>query len=323
MCVCVWRLVPLMAGFFAICRVVWGGLIHAPRPSVTPLSSTWTLMAIPIAACLAVACGSGESPLDSDSYAAVNTSVGESSNSSAQSPAVDSDAAYRGPSVGAAKGFAALAETSVSALNQSPVTGNLGVSGAPVRSITGFDDVPVLKFGTDSSAPNSLRTILTQREVDALVDNIDVRACDADYADLAELGTERITIRPGVTCFNTTNADLRLNGLVTFDAGGDPNAFFVIRSNSALTVADSTRVVLANGAQPCAVFWHVAGQANIGKGVELLGTVIAGTSITMQSGSTLIGRALARTGGVILDGTTITLPVYDSVVSNLTCTHLQ
>jgi type VI secretion system secreted protein VgrG len=73
--------------------------------------------------------------------------------------------------------------------------------------------------------------------------------------------------------------------------------------------------VLANGAQACGVFWRVKKQITIGKTVQFYGTIIAGTAITMKTGSTLVGRALAQTAGVALDANTITIPSD--------CTHLE
>jgi hypothetical protein len=43
----------------------------------------------------------------------------------------------------------------------------------------------------------------------------------------------------------------------------------------------------------------------------------------MQSGATLVGRALARQGAVALDGNSITIPVYGTVGAERTCAHLQ
>jgi hypothetical protein len=114
-----------------------------------------------------------------------------------------------------------------------------------------------------------------------------------------------------------------LNGHVTLDAGGDPNAFFIIRSNLTLTMADAAEVVLSNGAQACGVFWRVKKQVTIGKTVKLYGTVIAGTAIVMKTGSTLVGRALAQTAGVMLDANSITIPIDDAVGPSGTCSHLQ
>ncbi len=280
-------------------------------------------VALPLAALLVAACGGSQAQTQAEHSSTGTEQVGSQADSTARGSDTSETDLYRGPSVGAAKGFAALAYSAISAVNSSPVTGNLGVSGAPVRSITGFDAVPAMKFGTDSSSPNSLRTILTQREVEALVDDLDVRACDADYSDMASDVMHGVTLHPGVTCINGSAANLRLSGRFTIDAGGDPNAYFIIRSNSSLTIADETVLVLENGAQGCGVFWQSNLQVTIGRNVTFVGTLIAGTGIAMHSGSTLVGRALAQTADVVLDGNAITIPVYDASGSAGTCSHIQ
>jgi hypothetical protein len=300
--------------------------MHKPL-FVKAIAPALRLVVFPIAAFLASACGGAESG-NGESYVvdAAGTAAEQASSpldSEQRITPTPEAGAYRGPTVGAAVGFSALAHSAITTTAPSFVTGNLGVSGAPTRSITGFDPLLAPQYGTDSNSPHSLRTILTQREVDALVDDIDVRACDADYADLTRSGTGEVTLHPGVTCLNGSGADLLLAGRVTLDAGGDPNAFFIIRSNFTLTAQDSTKLVLANGAQACSVFWRVSEAATIGRSVDFLGTVVAGTGITMQSGSTLIGRALAQTTSVTLDGNPITIPVYAEVGSDLTCSHVQ
>jgi hypothetical protein len=230
---------------------------------------------------------------------------------------------YLGPTVGSAKSFAALAYSAITTANISPVTGELGVSAGAMSKITGFDAPSDTKYGTDSLAPNSQRTILAQQDVTALVGNIDPRACDVDLTNVVGGLTGDITLHPGVTCMNSFSADVLLNGHVTLDAGGDPNAFFIIRSNLTLTAADAAEVVLANGAQACGVFWRVKKQVTIGKTVKFYGTVIAGTAIVMKSASTLVGRALAQTAGVMLDANSITIPIDESVGSPGACTHVQ
>ena len=49
----------------------------------------------------------------------------------------------------------------------------------------------------------------------------------------------------------------------------------------------------------------------IGSGTDFVGTVMASTSISMGTGATLEGRALAQTGAVTLIDNTITAPVCD------------
>jgi ice-binding like protein len=296
-------------------------------PLAKAFTSAVAAVAFPVAAFFATACGSAEPASRDDGHGAVAPSAAAESVSNQVSGAQRADAeraaAYQGPTVGAAKSFAALAYSAISGSNGATVTGNLGVSGASVSSITGFDDVPAMKFGTDSAPPHSARTILTQSHVDALVDDIDVRPCTVEYTNLAPGAGNGITLHPGVTCVNGSTADLLVSGRITLDAGGDPNAFFIIRSDFTLTVADDTVLVLSNGAQACSVFWRVSQQAALGAHVKFFGTLVAGGGISMGSGSTLLGRALSQTAAVLLDGNTITLPVYEALGSARSCTHLQ
>lgn len=295
------------------------------------------LLAIPMTALLLAGCGSdgsdsgggggnpGTSTGGSSANAGSSSKGGGASNAGtgATGPSgagmndgsAGSTGEYSGPSVGTAKSFAALAYSAITAANISPVTGAIGVSAGAMSNITGFDAPTDVKYGTDSLAPNDQRTIVAQQDVTSLVGDIDPRACDVDDTDVVGGLTGDVTLYPGVTCMNSFSADVLVNGHVTLDAQGDPNAFFIIRGNLTMTVADGAEVVLANGAQACGVFWRIKKQVTIGKTVNFYGTVIAGTAITMSSASTLGGRALAQTAGVMLDANTITIPG--------SCTHLE
>jgi hypothetical protein len=224
---------------------------------------------------------------------------------------------YQGPTVGTAKRFAALSYNSITTANISTVVGSIGVSAAAISVITGFDDPSFKKYGSDSLAPNDGLTGIAQGDVTTLVGNIDPRACDTDLTNVVGGLTGDITLHPGVTCMNSFSADVLLNGHVYLDAGGDPNAFFIIRGNKTMTVADGAQVVLMNEARDCGVFWRISEAVTIGKTVAFHGTVIAGTAITMQTASTLNGRALAQTAGVQLDANTITAP------TDAECPHAQ
>ena len=80
-------------------------------------------------------------------------------------------------------------------------------------------------------------------------------------------------------------------------------------------MADGAQVVLTNGAKTCGVFWRIKKEVVMGTTVKFIGTVVSGTAITMKSGSTLNGRALAQTAGVQLDANSVTIPAA--------CTHVQ
>src|SRR6185437_10284018 len=67
--------------------------------------------------------------------------------------------------------------------------------------------------------------------------------------------------------------------------------------------------VLINGAQACNVFWQVGSSATLGTNSSFIGSIMALTSISVTTGTTVLGRALARNGSVTLDTNTFTAPV--------------
>jgi hypothetical protein len=97
-------------------------------------------------------------------------------------------------------------------------------------------------------------------------------------------------------------------GNVTLDALGDANAVFIFQIGSTLTTLGGTQVILAGGAQAKNVFWQVGSSATLGTTSIFEGTIMALTSITLDNGATLTGRALARNGAVTLDSNPVTAP---------------
>jgi hypothetical protein len=218
--------------------------------------------------------------------------------------------------VGRASTFAVLASSLVTGANLPDIVAEIGVSDGALSTITGFTSPPYIKFGNDSPGAED-RTSLAQQDVTALVLDINQvsRGCDTDLTDVPGGMTGALTLEPGVTCMNSFTADILINGIITLDAHDDPNAFFIIRGNKALIVANGAQILPVNGAQACSVFWRIAAEVIMGTTVQFFGNVISGSAITMQSDATLIGRTLAQTEGVQLDANTITLPSD--------CTHVQ
>jgi hypothetical protein len=95
---------------------------------------------------------------------------------------------------------------------------------------------------------------------------------------------------------------------VTLDALGDVNAVFIFQIGSTLTTIGGTQVVLAGGAQAKNVYWQVSTSATLGTNSIFQGTILSLESITLNTGATLTGRALARNGAVALDSSTVTAP---------------
>ena len=111
------------------------------------------------------------------------------------------------------------------------------------------------------------------------------------------------TLAPGVY---KAGGGLALTGALTLDGQGDPNAVFIVQVGSTLTTAVTSRVNLIGGAQACNVSWQIGSSATLGTSSVFAGNILALTSISMNDGVTLNGRALARKGAVTLINDTIT-----------------
>jgi type VI secretion system secreted protein VgrG len=115
-----------------------------------------------------------------------------------------------------------------------------------------------------------------------------------------------LTLPPGVYFFSTA---AQLSGTLTLDDQGDPNAQFVFQIGSNLATTSNSAVVTINGgSMPGShVFWQVGSSAVLGTATAFEGHILALTSITLDTGSTLLdGSALARNGEVSLDTSSIT-----------------
>jgi uncharacterized repeat protein (TIGR01451 family) len=109
------------------------------------------------------------------------------------------------------------------------------------------------------------------------------------------------TITPGV--YDITGAG-SLGGTVTLDALGDPDAIFVFRFSGAFNIAALSKMILANGARRCNIFWLggagvVTGAVNIGASAQIKGNFIShGGACNSGGGVFMSGRQLATFGAV-------------------------
>jgi hypothetical protein len=66
--------------------------------------------------------------------------------------------------------------------------------------------------------------------------------------------------------------------------------------------------VLAGGAQASNIYWQVGTSATIGTTSAFYGTIMADQAVTLDTGATLDGRALARIAATSLDANIIVTP---------------
>jgi len=109
------------------------------------------------------------------------------------------------------------------------------------------------------------------------------------------------TLLPGNYSF-ATDAALSASAPLVLDDQGDPAAQFVFNIPGELVTASDSSVVGVSG---CNVYWRVGSQATLGTGTDFLGNIMADQSISLNTGASLIGRALARIGQVSLDNNVV------------------
>jgi len=94
-------------------------------------------------------------------------------------------------------------------------------------------------------------------------------------------------------------------GDLTLDAQGDANAVFIFQMASTLTTTSSRQVILSGGAKASQHLLAGRQFRDPGNGLGFEGNILALTSVTLTTGATLEGRALARNGAVTLDSNTV------------------
>ena len=196
--------------------------------------------------------------------------------------------------LGTAGNFAVLAGSAVTNTGPSVISGSIGL--APGSAVSGFPPGIVLD-GTTQVANG----VALQAKNDLVTAYNDAAGRSSTETVAADLAGETLT--PGVY---TSASSLGLSGQLTLDGQGNPNAVFIFQAGSSLIVGSGSQVNLIGGAQACDVFWQVGSSATIGTSSAFVGNILALTSITMTTGATLQGSALARNGAVTLDTNTIT-----------------
>jgi hypothetical protein len=196
--------------------------------------------------------------------------------------------------LGTAESYAVLAGSAVTNTGPSVINGDLGVH--PGMAVTGFPP------GLVNGAIHAGDAEAAQAKEDLVIAYNNAAGRPAQQVP-TELGGQ--TFFAGV--YNNPT-ELGLTGTVTLDAQNDPAAVWIFQAGSTLITASNSTVALTNGADPCNVFWQVGSSATLGTGTTFVGTILALTSITVQTGTTVEGRALARNGAVTLDNNVFNLP---------------
>ncbi|MDP3845808.1 MAG: ice-binding family protein [Pseudomonas sp.] len=199
--------------------------------------------------------------------------------------------AVTAPPLGAATRFAVLGSTTVTNTGPSIVSGHLGVS--PGSAVTGFLPGKLVKGAIHAA---DVRAAQAKHAAIRAYQDLATQACTTTFGVPTDVGG--MTLLPGVYCFASSAA---VTGTLTLDAQADPNAVFVFKAASTLITATGSSVAVINNGQGCNVFWQVGSSATLGTTSRVPGTLIALTSISLNTAAHLSGRAIALNGAVTLD----------------------
>ena len=247
-------------------RQIPKSLLHTLRP--TRFTSALGVMSVLVVAACAVDAPSGlHSPAPS---------------SSLQTLGVTSESR-----LGSASQFAVLGASTVTCTGAGTNTGNVGVS--PGSSITGFNPDCTLT-GTLHAADNVAAS--AQADAATAYGSLSAKPCNVTYGTVQELGG--LTLAPGVYCFPSSGQVS--SGTLTLNGPGR----FIFKVASTFITSTGTSVILTGGARCDSIYWLVGSSATLGGPV--VGNILAYTSIGLDTGARLRGRAIALNGAVTMSG---------------------
>jgi hypothetical protein len=215
--------------------------------------------------------------------------------------------------LGTAAGYVILAETGISTVSPSMITGDIAVSPAAATYITGFS--PNLdSSGTFSTSTQVVGRLYAASYADPTPGDLTTAIGDMTTAftaaagrapDVTGLGAGSIgglTLPAGVYGWGTgvlMATDVTLTG--------DATDVWIFQIAQGLTVSNGAHLVLSGGALAQNVFWQVSGAATLGTTVEFAGTILCQTNIALETGASITGRLLAQTA-TTLDADTVVAP---------------
>ena len=198
------------------------------------------------------------------------------------------------PTLGASASYSVLAGSTVTNTGATTTYGDVGV--APGTAIIGFPPGIAGPPGTIQS--NTASAIAAQAD-NLIVFGVLDQTCDQTFGAVDLTTTFPDGVAPGVYC---STSSFTLSGNLNLTGSG----VWIFKTVSTLITSPGSSVT---GGDPCNVWWRVGSSATLDTTTSFIGNIFALTDITLNTGATLNGRALAQTGQVVLDSNTISGPI--------------
>jgi len=207
--------------------------------------------------------------------------------------------------LGSAIDYVILAKTAINNSSTSAITGDLGLSPAATSYITGLALTNSTGYATSSQVTGKLYAAdmasPTPINLTTSVNNMITAYNDAagrTLPDFVELGAGNIGGKTLTAGLYKWTSNVTVPTSITVSGSADEVWIFQIAGN--LTMSSAMNITLSGGAQAKNIFWQVAGQVTLGTTSHFEGIILSQTGITLQTGASINGQALAQTA-VILD----------------------
>ena len=214
--------------------------------------------------------------------------------------------------LGSAINYVIIAKTAINNSSTSAITGDLAISPAATSYITGLALTNATGYATSSQVTGKVyaadMAAPTPSNLTTAVNNMVTaynNAAGRTLPDFVEFGTGNIggkTLTHGLYKWSST---VTVPSNITISGG--PNDVWIFQIAGNLTMSSAVNMTLSGGAQAKNIFWQVAGQVTLGTTSHFEGVILSMTGITLQTGASINGRALAQTA-VILDNNAVTNP---------------
>jgi hypothetical protein len=214
--------------------------------------------------------------------------------------------------LGSSANYVILAKTAISTVPTSAVTGDVALSPAAASFITGFALTLATGFATSTQVTGKLYaadfaaptpSLLTTAITDMQTGYTDAAGRPTpDFLNLSAGAIGGLTLTPGLYKWTST---VTIPDNVTIS--GNQNDVWIFQVSGDLTMSAAKHITLSGGALAKNIFWQVAGTVNFGANSHFEGIILSQTAITLQTMSSMNGRALAQTA-VALQQATVTKP---------------
>jgi hypothetical protein len=187
--------------------------------------------------------------------------------------------------------------------------GNTGISGINGLIGTNLGAITNYNLGTHIGTEEIANALTAQAATDVGVAYTALMALPSTGTGSAAYLNE--TIAPGVYDIPGAGA---LGGTIILDAANDSDAIFVFRFAGAFDVAALSKIILANGAKRCNVFWLggagvATGAVNIGAASEMKGYFIANNAASNSGGGVFLAGGQFSNFGAVNTNTAV---IYDN-----------